>query len=274
MVGTSWWQTPYEHLAVESREASGRRVAVVRFDLPERRNAMSGPMTASWVRLMTALRGDPDLAAVVVTGNGRAFNAGGDLSWIVSEPDASVPELRRRMLAFYRDWLSIRALEVPTIAAVNGAAIGAGLAVALACDIRSVATTARMGVPFTSLGLHPGMATTWSLSQVPGHARAPQQGEYGRIVDGQEAVALGLASRALPPESVLDEALAAADRVAAAAPVATRLTTAVLRDGGHATVEVALQWEGLAQAVTLTTDDVREGIAAAAAKRPPTFTGR
>lgn len=274
MVGTSWWQTPYEHLAVELREASGRRVAVVRFDLPERRNAMSGPMTASWVRLMTALRGDPDLAAVVVTGNGRAFNAGGDLSWIVSEPDASVPELRRRMLAFYRDWLSIRALEVPTIAAVNGAAIGAGLAVALACDIRYVATTARMGVPFTSLGLHPGMATTWSLSQVAGLAVARDLLLTGRIVDGQEAVALGLASRALPPESVLDEALAAADRVAAAAPVATRLTTAALRDGGHATVEAALQWEGLAQAVTLTTDDVREGIAAAAAKRPPTFTGR
>ena len=274
MTGTSWWQTPYEHLAVELREASARRVAVVRFDLPERRNAMSGPMTASWVRLMTALRGDPDLAAVVVTGNGRAFNAGGDLSWIVSEPDATVPELRQRMLAFYRDWLTLRALEVPTIAAVNGAAIGAGLAVALACDIRYVATTARMGVPFTSLGLHPGMATTWSLSQVAGLAVARDLLLTGRIVDGQEAVAFGLASRALPPESVLDEALAAADRVAAAAPVATRLTTTALRDGGHATVEAALQWEGLAQAVTLTTDDVREGIAAAAAKRPPTFTGR
>jgi len=274
MTGTSWWQSPYEHLAVELREASGRRVAVVRFDLPERHNAMSGPMTASWVRLMTALRGDPDLAAVVVTGNGSAFNAGGDLSWIVSEPDATVPELRQRMLAFYRDWLTLRALEVPTIAAVNGAAIGAGLAVALACDIRYVATTARMGVPFTSLGLHPGMATTWSLSQVAGLAVARDLLLTGRIVDGEEAVALGLASRALPPESVLDEALTAADRVAAAAPVATRLTTAALRDGGHATVEAALQWEGLAQAVTLTTDDVREGVAAAAAKRPPTFTGR
>ena len=186
MVGTSWWQTPYEHLAVELREASGRRVAVVRFDLPERRNAMSGLMTASWVRLMTALRGDPDLAAVVVTGNGRAFNAGGDLSWIVSEPDASVSELRRRMLAFYRDWLSIRALEVPTIAAVNGAAIGAGLAVALACDIRYVATTARMGVPFTSLGLHPGMATTCSMPQGAGQHVGPHPSEdrpkgYGAV---------------------------------------------------------------------------------------------
>ena len=154
------------------QEASGRRVAVVRFDLPERRNAMSGPMTASWVALMTALREDPELAAVVVTGTGPAFNAGGDLSWILGDRDATAPQLRRRMLAFYRDWLTVRDLEVPTIAAVNGRAIGAGFAVALACDIRYVATTARMGVPFTSLGLHPGMATTWSLPEVAGVAVA------------------------------------------------------------------------------------------------------
>jgi enoyl-CoA hydratase/carnithine racemase len=223
---------------------------------------------------MTALREDPDLAAVVVTGEGSAFNAGGDLSWIAADPDATAPQLRDRMLAFYRDWLTIRALQVPTIAAVNGAAIGAGFAVALACDIRYVATTARLGVPFTSLGLHPGMATTWSLSQVAGPAVARDLLLTGRIVDGDEAVRLGLASMAVPVEDLLDRALEAAGRVAAAAPVATALTVTALRDGGHATFEAALQWEGLAQAVTLTTQDVQEGIAAAAGRRPPAFTGR
>ena len=183
--------------------------------------------------------------------------------------DATVAALRRRMLAFYRDWLTIRDLEVPTIAAVNGAAIGAGFAVALACDIRYVATTARLGVPFTSLGLHPGMATTWSLPEVAGIAVARDLLLTGRVVDGEEAVRLGLASRAVPTERVLGEAVAAAERVAAAAPVATALTVAALRDGGHATFEDALRWEGLAQAVTLTTQDVREGIAAAAGRRPP-----
>ncbi len=274
MTGTSWWQTPYEDLSVAVHEASGRRVAVVRFDLPERRNAMSEPMTASWAALMAALREDPELAAVVVTGTGSAFNAGGDLSWILGDHDATAPQLRRRMLAFYRDWLTIRDLEVPTIAAVNGAAIGAGFAVALACDIRYVATTARLGVPFTSLGLHPGMATTWSLPEVAGIAVARDLLLTGRVVDGEEAVRLGLASRAVPAERVLGEAVAAAERVAAAAPVATALTVAALRDGGHATFEDALRWEGLAQAVTLTTQDVREGIAAAAGRRPPRFTGR
>ena len=271
---TTWWTTPYEDLRVEAREASGRRIAVVTFDLPERRNSMSTAMTASWVRLMGLLRQDPELAAVVVTGEGSAFNAGGDLSWIVSEPDAQVADLRTRMLAFYRSWLTVKQLEVPTIAAINGHAIGAGFALALAMDVRYAAADAKLGVPFTSLGLHPGMATTWSLPDVAGHAVARDLLLTGRIDTGEEAVGLGLVSLAAPAEEVLGHALAAAERVAAAAPVATRLTLQAVRDGGHASFERALEWEALAQAVTLATDDLHEGIAAAAEKRRPTFHGR
>lgn len=271
---TTWWTTPYEDLRVEAREASGRRIAVVTFDLPERRNSMSTAMTASWVRLMGLLRQDSELAAVVVTGEGSAFNAGGDLSWIVSEPDAQVADLRTRMLAFYRSWLTVKQLEVPTIAAINGHAIGAGFALALAMDVRYAAADAKLGVPFTSLGLHPGMATTWSLPDVAGHAVARDLLLTGRIVTGEEAVGLGLVSLAAPAEEVLGHALAAAERVAAAAPVATRLTLQAVRDGGHASYERALEWEALAQAVTLATDDLHEGIAAAAEKRRPTFHGR
>lgn len=271
---TTWWTTPFEDLRVEAREASGRRIAVVTFDLPGRRNSMSTAMTASWVRLMGLLRQDPDLAALVVTGEGSAFNAGGDLSWIVSEPDAQVADLRTRMLDFYRSWLTVKQLEVPTIAAINGHAIGAGFALALAMDIRYAAADAKLGVPFTSLGLHPGMATTWSLPDVAGHAVARDLLLTGRIVTGQEAVGLGLVSLAAPADEVLGHALAAAERVAAAAPVATRLTLQAVRDGGHASYERALEWEALAQAVTLATDDLHEGIAAAAEKRRPTFHGR
>jgi enoyl-CoA hydratase/carnithine racemase len=270
----SWSGAEFDDLRVEAREASGRRIAVVTLDLPERRNSMSTPMTTSWVRLMGLLRADEALAAVVVTGAGPAFCAGGDLSWIVKDPDAPVSELRSRMLAFYRSWLSIRDLEVPTIAAVNGHAIGAGFALALACDIRYAAADARLGVPFTSLGLHPGMATTWSLPDVAGRAVARDLLLTGRVVSGQEALTLGLVSRALPGDQVLAEAVAAAERVAAAAPIATTLTLLAVRDGGHATFDDALQWEALAQAVTLATEDVHEGIAAAAAKRVPTFRGR
>lgn len=274
MTEPAWWEQPYEDLSVQARPVGSRRVAVVTFDLPERRNAMSDAMTDSWVRVMARLRRDPELAAVVVTGAGTAFCAGGDLSWIVAEPDAQVADLRTRMLAFYRSWLSIREVEVPTIAAINGAAVGAGLGVALACDVRYAAADATLGVPFASLGLHPGMATTWSLPEVAGMAVARDLLLTGRMISGSEALAMGVVSRALPAEQVLPEALAAAERIGRFAPVATRLTVAALRGGGHASFEDGIAWEALAQAVTLATEDLHEGIAAAAARRTPSFRGR
>src|SRR5690606_18928611 len=119
----------------------------------------------------------------------------------------------------------------------------------------------------------PGMATTWSLPEVAGLAVARDLLLTGRMVTGEEAVPLGLASRAVPVEGLLDVALDAARRVAAAAPVATRFTTVALRNGGHASFEDAIAWEGLAQAVTMTTADLHEGIRAAGERRTPVFHG-
>ncbi|MCB1253137.1 MAG: enoyl-CoA hydratase/isomerase family protein [Austwickia sp.] len=274
MSETPWWEAAYQHLRVERRVSSGRHVAVLTLDQPDKRNAMSDEMTASWGRAARLLADDPQLAAVVITGAGSAFCSGGDLSWLAGEPDATVHDLRLKMLRFYRTWLAVPTLEVPTIAAINGAAIGAGLAVALACDLRFIARTAKVGVPFTALGLHPGMATTWSLPQVVGIAAARDLLLTGRLVGGEEAAQLGLASRAAAAEEVLPLALEAADRIAAAAPIATRLTLRALRDGGHASFEQAVEWEGLAQAVTMTTSDLQEGLQAAGERRAPQFHGR
>ena len=156
---------------------------------------MSDEMTASWVEAVDELAADRSLRAVVVTGAGSAFCSGGNTSWIASEPDATVDELRTRMIAFYRAWLSIRKLEVPTIAAINGPAIGAGLCLALACDIRYAAAGAKMGVPFVKLGMHAGMAGTYLLPNVVGEAHARDLLLTGRLVDADEALRLGLVSR-------------------------------------------------------------------------------
>jgi enoyl-CoA hydratase len=270
MADTQWWEQRYEQLAV-SRTDDG--VAVLTLDLPDRRNMMSEQMTASWQRVVPLIAADDEVRAVVVTGAGKAFCSGGDLTWIEADGDAPVSRLRSRMGAFYRAWLSISSLEVPTIAAVNGPAIGAGLSLALACDLRYVAVEARLAVPFTRLGIHPGMLTTWSLPQVAGLAVARDLLLTGRVIDGAEAVRLGLASRAMPAERVLHAALESAAAIASAAPVATRLTKAALSGGGHATAAAALEWEALAQAVTLATQDMREGIAAQRERRSPHFTG-
>jgi len=259
------------HLRVE-RPSEG--VALLVLDNPDQRNAMSDAMTGAWSAAVADLAGDPTVRAVVVTGEGSAFCSGGDTSWIASEPDATVDDLRRRMLPFYRAWLGIRSLEVPTIAAVNGAAIGAGLCLALACDIRYAATSARLGVPFVKLGMHPGMAATWSLPEVVGAAAARDLLLTGRLVGADEALRLGLVSRVIDHATFLDEVLAVAAGVAATAPIATRLTKLALADGGHATYDAALQWEALAQPVTLATEDLQEGIRAAREKRAPAFRGR
>ena len=259
------------HLRVE-RPSDG--VALLVLDNPDQRNAMSDAMTEAWSAAVADLAGDPTVRAVVVTGEGSAFCSGGDTSWIASEPDATVDDLRRRMLPFYRAWLTIRSLEVPTIAAVNGAAIGAGLCLALACDIRFAATSARLGVPFVKLGMHPGMAATWSLPEVVGAAAARDLLLTGRLVGADEALRLGLVSRVIDHATFLDEVLAVAAGVAATAPIATRLTKLALADGGHATYDAALQWEALAQPVTLATEDLQEGIRAAREKRAPAFRGR
>ena len=259
------------HLRLE-RPADG--VAWLTLDNPDMRNAMSDEMTASWTAAIEELRADRSVRVVVVTGEGSAFCSGGNTSWIASEPDASVDHLRERMLPFYRAWLSIRSLEVPTIAAVNGAAIGAGLCLALACDLRFAATGAKLGVPFVKLGMHAGMAGTYLLPEVVGEAHARDLLLTGRVVEADEALRLGLVSRVLDPGGFTDEVLEIATGVAATAPIASRLTKLALLDGGHADLESALQWEALAQPVTLATADLQEGVRASREKRAPRFEGR
>lgn len=264
-------QTPdLTHLRLE-RPSEG--VALLTLDNPGMRNAMSDEMTASWVAAIDHLAADRTVRVVVVTGEGSAFCSGGNTSWIASEPDASVDHLRSRMLPFYRAWLSVRRLEVPTIAAINGPAIGAGLCLALACDIRYAASGAKLGVPFNKLGMHAGMAGTYLLPNVVGPAHARDLLLTGRVVDADEALRLGMVSRVVDPGSFLDEVLETAAGVAATAPIAARLTKVALAGGGHADFESALQWEALAQPMTLATADLQEGIAAARDKRAPQFRG-
>jgi enoyl-CoA hydratase len=249
-------------------------VVIVTLNEPDKRNAMSAAMTASWTQAMATLGADSSVRCVVVTGAGSAFCAGGDLSWIAESPELTVTDLRERMSGFYRSWLAVRDVPVPTIAAVNGPAIGAGLCLALACDVRYAERgRASFSAPFVTLGMHPGMAASWLLPEAVGLPRARELLFTGRRLDAAEALALGLV-HGVAEGPALDEALRVADRIAAAAPIAVRLTKAALASGGHRSIDDALNWEALAQPVTLVTDDLREGIAAARERRPARFTGR
>lgn len=251
----------------------GGGVAVLRLADPERRNAMTVPMTEAWRTAMEHLAGRTDLRCVVLTGEGRAFCAGGDLGWIGAEPGASVARLRHRMMPFYATWLAIRDLGIPTVAAINGPAVGAGAALALACDIRIGGESAGFSVPFTALGLHPGMGITYLLPAAVGLTAARDLLLTGRRLDSAHMLALGVVSQVVPDSDLLDTALATAHAIAATAPVAAELTRLALAESAPSDLASALRWEGVVQSVTLATQDVAEGLAAARERRSPHFTG-
>ncbi len=262
--------TEVDHLTVERAE-NGLIVATLSY--PQRRNAMSDAMTAAWARLAEQIRSDDSVRALLVTGQGKAFCSGGDLDWLGSDPDASVDALRTRMMAFYRGWLAMRDVPVPVIAAINGAAIGAGACIALTADVRVAGTRAKFGVPFLQLGLHPGMATTYLLPEVIGVAATRDLLYTGRVIDADRMYELGLVSEVVDDDQLPARGRELADQIARNAPVANRLVKSALRDGPFETLEAAVRWEALAQPVTMATTDLQEGLAAVREKRPPAFTG-
>ena len=270
VVNPSDFSVEADHLRVE-RDSSG--LCVVTLDYAKRRNAMSAPMTAAWERLMLAAAHDQTLRSLVITGEGPVFCSGGDVGWIGSEPDASVDQLRTRMMAFYRSWLTVRDLQVPVIAALNGPAVGAGACIALAADVRIAASRASFSVPFLRLGMHPGMATTYLLPEVVGVAAARDLLYTGRVVNAERMLELGLVSEVVADDELNSRARELGGHVAANAPVATRLTKAALRHGGPATMTDCVEWEAMAQPITLATSDLQEGLQAAKERRQPDFTG-
>jgi enoyl-CoA hydratase len=267
-----------EPLVVLERDAD---VAIVTFNDPSRVNAMTEAMGHAIAEQMNALVGDDTLRAVVLTGAGRAFSAGGDLAMIESmaRKGSSSPggetgrEITEFMRRFYDLYLSVRDLPCPTIAAVNGAAIGAGLCIALACDTRIAARDAKLGLNFTRLGIHPGMGATWTLPRIVGSAHAAELLFTGRILDGAEAERIGLVNRAVAAEAVLPEALELARSLALSAPIAVRGTKRALARSLDSDLAGQLDFEAHQQSCCCETADLGEGLAASRAKRPPRFRG-
>ena len=269
---------PDEDRILEERNAD---VVTLRFNDPPRRNAMTASMGEAFAARIAHLAGDPTLRAVVLTGSGRAFSAGGDLQMLEeradqgrAQPGVARYPIRDAMRGFYKLFLSVRDLPCPTLAAINGHAIGAGLCVALGCDIRLVASEAKLGLNFTRLGLHPGMAATWSLPRLVGPAVAAELLYTSRLFSGEEAARIGLANRALPAEEVLKAGQDLALEIAGCAPLAVRGVKRALARSADSGIEDQLSFEAHEQAICFESEDVGEGIAAAQARRDPVFKGQ
>jgi enoyl-CoA hydratase len=197
------------------RTEVAERVAVVTLDDPERRNAFNLEMCAQIVATLDELEANDDVGAIVVTGTPPAFCAGADLSHLGGSK-------RDGMLAIYEGFLRFARSPLPTIAAVNGAAVGAGMNLALACDVRLAGRSARFDSRFLQLGLHPGGGATWMLRRLAGPQVTAAAVLFGEVLDGGEAERLGVAYRCVDDDELLPEARAMAGRAAAGPPELVR----------------------------------------------------
>ena len=234
------------------------RVAVLTLSYPARRNALNIALSALLAEAVHTAESDPGVGAIVITGEDPAFCAGGDLAELATADPATLKTV-------YAGFLAVAQSPLPTIAAVNGAAVGAGLNLALAADLRLAGPRALFDSRFLQLGLHPGGGYTWMVQRVLGPQGAAAITLFGEAVDAAEAARIGLVHRVV--DDVVGEAVAMAARAAAASRELAVATKGTLRlPAGMATQAEAVEVEVRAQAESVRSDEFREKLAALQAR--------
>lgn len=237
-------------------------IATLTLDLPEKRNAQTPEMTAEFVAAVDQIKDDADVHVAVLTATGSVFCAGGDLHQLQAQLDWEADANRHEMGSFYRKWLSLLRLDIPTIAAIGGHAVGAGLGMTLSCDLRYAADTAKLGFTYINLGLMPGMGSTHLLPALVGESRAAELLLTGKMITAAEAETIGLVNKALPAGQLLSEVMAIAENIASKSPVSTRMLKRTLTRARLNQMESALDHEAIAQAVSFGSKEMRDGVAA------------
>jgi enoyl-CoA hydratase len=245
-------------MATDVRTEITDRVAVLTLSNPERRNALNIELSAKLADAVRSAADDDGVGAIVITGEEPAFCAGGDLTELANADPATLQTV-------YAGFLAVAECRLPTVAAVNGAAVGAGLNLALACDLRLAGPRARFDARFLPLGLHPGGGYTWMVQRALGPQGAAALTLFGDVLDAAEAARIGLVHRVA--DDVVAAAVELAARAAAAPPDLVRTTKATLRlTAGMATQAEAVEVEVRAQAASVQSAEFRERLAALQAR--------
>ena len=248
------------------------RVRTLTMSNPGRMNAVPPDGWTELAEAFEAFEASP-MRALVLTGSDGQFCAGADLADGVFGPSAASNAARLRTTV-NRAALALHRTTKPTIAAVDGVAVGAGMNLALGCDIVIASTTARFSEVFARRGLTLDFGGTWLLPRLVGLTRARELALTGRIVDAQEALEIGLVSEVVGPEALADRADSLALELAGGAPLALSILKRALDRSSELSFEQALAFEEQAQAMLLASEDFAEGVAAFLERRPPEFEGR
>jgi 2-(1,2-epoxy-1,2-dihydrophenyl)acetyl-CoA isomerase len=251
-------------------------VATLTLNRPERLNALGDTLRDDLQDAVTRASDDPEVRVIVVTGAGKGFCAGGDVKAMNErkEQGGGRPLMEKVAPGRDRTVLALRDAPKPVIAAVNGAAAGAGMNLALACDIRLASTAAKFSQAFVRRGLHPDWGGTYFLPRVVGLAKAAELIWTGEIIDAQEALRLGIVTAVHAPEELMPAAYALAGKIAAGPPIAIRLAKRSMYHNLECDLRQALEFETFAQNISFETEDAGEGIRAFVEKRPPVFRGK
>jgi enoyl-CoA hydratase len=257
----------YERREYERRES----FAVIRLNRPDKLNALSREMLAALSMTFDSAQSDPTLRAIILTGTGRAFSAGTDLTELAAADAEEARAISERGQSLCNQ---IEHCKVPVIAAVNGIAAGGGCELALACHLRIASPNAQFSLPETTLGIIPGYGGTQRLAREIGRGRALDVMLTGRKVGAEEALHIGLINRIAAEPDLMPQAELFAREIALMAPLAIRACLEAVTRGADLTLEKGLALETELFASLFTTEDVREGTRAFLEKRKPVFEGK
>ncbi len=251
-------------------------VATITLNRPDKSNAFDDEMTRETLDALKQIERDETIRAVVLTGAGKNFCAGQDLAAFLERQNS--PEglsVREHLLNGYNKVVTkIRTIEKPIIAAVNGAAAGAGLGICCACDIRYVSENAKFRMAFIGIGLAPDSGTSFLLPRLIGYGRALEMALTNELLDARGAYAAGLANKVFPPAELMDATMTLAKQLATAPTRGIGLSKRAFNRALVTDLEGALDYEAYAQNIAIETADHREGVHAFLEKRAPSYIGR
>jgi enoyl-CoA hydratase/carnithine racemase len=252
-------------------------VVTLTMNEPARRNPLTGnSAVADFIAAIDRIHNDRSVRAVILTGAGTAFSSGGDIKDMERQSTGEVSGMQIRQeyrVGIQRLPLALFNLEVPVIAAVNGAAIGAGMDLACMCDIRIASEHAKFAESFVKLGIIPGDGGAWLLPRLIGLSRASELSFTGEVINAKTAADWGLVSRVVPADQLMADSNELAQKIAANPPHAVRLTKRLLREAMHTRLDTLLEMAASFQALSHQTADHKEAVAAFLEKRTPVFKG-
>ncbi len=267
----------YQTIILEKRG----NVATITLNRPEKLNAISHQMTSELISALDDVDEDDEMRVLVITGTGRGFCSGADVGGMVSGTERGtgtargMEEIRQELSqSAGRVIPKLQKMQKPTIAMINGAAVGAGFDLALACDLRVGSENARFMNAFVRIGLFPGWGGTWLYPRAMGLGKALEFLFTGDFMEAKEAERLGVLNRLVPADELEKETMALALKIANGPPLAMRLAKLQVYKGLGMDLETALQMAAACETITLSSEDHKEGVAAFREKRQATFRGK